>query len=139
MSRSGYSDECDGWALIRWRGAVASALRGKRGQAALRELIAALDALPEHKLIADELVNADGEFCALGALGHARGLDLKAIDYEDRDAVAAALGISTAMAAEIMFLNDDEHWIYLEKSRSPAHRWAFVRSWAVSQLKEPAP
>lgn len=137
MSRSGYSDDCDGWALIRWRGAVASALRGKRGQAALRELIAALDALPQHRLIADELVNADGEFCALGALGHARGLDLRAIDYEDRDAVAAALGISTAMAAEIMFLNDDE-W-NCATNRSPANRWAFMRRWAVSQLKEPAP
>ena len=33
MSRSGYTDECDGWELVRWRGAVNSAIRGKRGQA----------------------------------------------------------------------------------------------------------
>lgn len=44
MSRSGYNDDCDGWALIRWRGAVNSAINGKRGQAFLRELVAALDA-----------------------------------------------------------------------------------------------
>ena len=29
MSRSGYTDECDGWELVRWRGAVNSAIRGK--------------------------------------------------------------------------------------------------------------
>lgn len=32
MSRCGYSDDYDQWALIRWRGAVESAIRGKRGQ-----------------------------------------------------------------------------------------------------------
>jgi hypothetical protein len=41
MSRSGYSDDCDGWALIRWRGAVNSAIKGRRGQQALREIVAA--------------------------------------------------------------------------------------------------
>jgi hypothetical protein len=37
MSRSGYSDDLENWSLIRWRGAVASAIRGRRGQAFLRE------------------------------------------------------------------------------------------------------
>lgn len=32
MSRSGYTDDCDGWQLIMYRGAVASAIRGARGQ-----------------------------------------------------------------------------------------------------------
>ena len=31
MSRSGYEDGLEMWDLIRWRGAVASAIRGKRG------------------------------------------------------------------------------------------------------------
>jgi hypothetical protein len=107
MSRSGYSDDCDGWALIRWRGAVASAIRGKRGQQALAEILAALDALPEKRLAADSLVSADGEFCTLGALGRQRGLDMNNIDPDDRETVAAAFGISEALAAEIMFLNDE--------------------------------
>ena len=48
MSRSGYSDDIDdNWAHIMWRGRVASSIRGKRGQAMLRELLAALDAMPE--------------------------------------------------------------------------------------------
>ncbi|KGC50992.1 hypothetical protein DO66_5867 [Burkholderia pseudomallei] len=36
MSRSGYSDDCGGWSLIRWRGAVNSAIKGARGQKFLR-------------------------------------------------------------------------------------------------------
>ena len=60
MSRSGYSEDCDGWALVRWRGAVKSAIRGQRGQAFLRELLAALDAIPDKRLIAEELVDAQG-------------------------------------------------------------------------------
>lgn len=35
MSRSGYSDDCYGWELICWRGAVNSAIKGKRGQSFL--------------------------------------------------------------------------------------------------------
>ena len=69
MSRSGYTDDYDGWDLIRWRGAVHSAIRGRRGQAALREIIAALDALPEKWLAANSLETADGDYCTLGALG----------------------------------------------------------------------
>lgn len=117
MSRSGYSDDCDdNWALIRWRGAVNSAIRGKRGQAVLRELLAALDALPEQRLAADSLVTADGEFCTLGALGRARGLDMNTIDPDDREAVASAFGVAEALAAEIMYLNDEhiDDWRWVE-------------------------
>lgn len=88
MSRSGYDDNIDQWNLIRWRGAVASAIRGKRGQAFLREMLAALDALPERKLIARKL-ESRGEVCAIGAIGKARGVDMSNIDPEDHDTVAA--------------------------------------------------
>ena len=62
MSRSGYSEDCDGRELIMWRGAVAAAIRGKRGQRALRELVVALDAMPAKRLITDAL-EIDGEYC----------------------------------------------------------------------------
>jgi hypothetical protein len=57
MSRSGFNldGEYDQWACIRWQGAVKSAIRGKKGQAFLKELLSALDAMPEKKLIAEEL------------------------------------------------------------------------------------
>ena len=44
MSRSGYGDDYgddDPLAIGRWRGAVNSAIRGKRGQQTLREILAA--------------------------------------------------------------------------------------------------
>lgn len=107
MSRSGYSDDCDGWALIRWRGAVKSAIRGARGQAMLRETLSALDALPEKKLAAESLVNAEGEYCTLGALGKLRGIDMSNIDPECRKEVAGVFGIAEALAAEVMFMNDE--------------------------------
>ena len=166
MSRSGYSDDCDdcdGWALIRWRGAVNSAIKGKRGQQALREIVAALDALPEKRLASESLVNADGEYCALGALGRARGISMKEQDPEDVDPteVARTFGIAMALAAEIMYLNDDcvsdTMWIdieifgpmrphypdWSEHKRSisvPNHhaaekRWRYMRSWAAMNIQ----
>ena len=156
VNRSGYSDDCDGWDLVRWRGAVASALHGKRGQAALREIAAALDAMPVKELAAESLVNEDGAFCTLGALGHARGLDMNMIDPEDRQAVADAFGIAEAMAAEIMFVNDEhtDDWIWMEveicgpmrrwerhnrwvrvwDGSAGARRWRYMRDWVQKQL-----
>ena len=132
MSRSGYSDDCDGPALAMWRGAVASAIRGKRGQAFLAELLAALDALPKKRLGAHALRTEDGDFCAIGAVGAARGMDLAAIDPEDREAVAAAFGIAPAMAAEIMFENDDDFHYW--QRQSPQARWLHVRTWVVASM-----
>jgi len=159
MSRSGYTDDCDGWALIRWRGAVSQAIRGKRGQATLREMLQALDALPEPSLASESLITADGEYCALGALGKARAMDLERIDPEDREAVATAFGVAEALAAEIMDLNDRDAFderIYsnfdvcgpmrgweshrqLRWSTDPKAgrvRWSRMRAWAASHIKE---
>lgn len=56
MSRSGYCDDCDDpLALGRWRAQVKSATRGKRGQKLLRDMLAALDAMPEKRLITHEI------------------------------------------------------------------------------------
>lgn len=56
MGRSGYSDDVDNdWSLIMYRGAVTSAMRGKRGRAFFTAMVEALDAMPERRLIADEL------------------------------------------------------------------------------------
>lgn len=160
MSRSGYTDDCDGWALIRWRGAVKSAIRGKRGQQALTEIAAALDALPEKTLAAGTLATADGEFCTLGALGRARGMDLTPIDPDDREDVARAFGISEALAAEIMYLNDeyldDFVWVDVEicgpvrrgypdfgrhkktvrvpNKRAAELRWQHMRNWVATNI-----
>lgn len=128
MSRSGYSDDCDGWQLIRWRGAVASAIKGKRGQEFLYEMLQALAALPERKLIAGEL-EEDGAVCALGAVGKARGLDMSGLDPYDRETVAAFFGIPHALACEIMWENDDL------RGQSPEARFMSMRWWIERNLR----
>lgn len=125
MSRSGYVDEMDDqWQLIRWRGAVASAMRGRRGQAFLNEMLAALDALPEKKLIADELEAADGAVCAIGAVGKARDVDMKDVDPEDREKVAALFSIPHALACEIVYTNDE-----CFSRETPEQRFVSMRAW----------
>ena len=128
MSRSGYSDDCDGWELIRWRGAVHSAIRGKRGQTLLRELAEAMDAMPVKELIADAL-HEDGAYCALGVVGAKRGVDMTAIDPHDSEQVSKEFNIAEALAKEIAYVNDDFH------KEEPAHRWARVRTWVTENLK----
>jgi hypothetical protein len=130
MSRSGYTEDMeDNWALIRWRGAVMSAIRGKRGQEFLGKMLAALDAMPEKRLIARELEN-DGEVCALGSVGRAQGVDMSKIDPEDYGQVAAAFNIPESLAREIEYVNDE--W---ETYRAtPEKRFETVRKWVASQL-----
>lgn len=130
MSRSGYSDDYEQWSLIRWRGAVASAIRGTRGQAFLREMIEALDAMPEKRLIQEELVH-EGEVCAMGAVALKRGLDVSNVDPEEREEVAKLFGIAEAMAAEISYENDEGDW----RDETPEKRWERMRRWAVNHLK----
>lgn len=136
MSRSGYSEDCDdNWQIIRWRGVVASATRGKRGQAFFRDLLAALDAMPEKRLIANDLVSKDvsgaENVCALGALGKARGVDMTPLDPEDPETVAAAFDIATPLAQEVVFENDEAGpW-----KETPEHRWSRVRAWVAAQIR----
>jgi len=141
MSRSGYCDDVsDTWAHIRWRGAVTSAFRGKRGQEFLRDLLAALDAMPEKRLIGHSLECADG-VCALGALGKARGLDMSGLDPEDPDGVAGAFGVADPLIREIVFHNDEafsEEWdsAFRRYSKAtPERRWELMRAWVASKIK----
>ncbi len=126
MSRSGYSDEVDDqWALIRWRGAVKQSLRGERGQAFMREALAAFDSMPIKELARDSLRTEEGAYCTLGAVGAARGMNLDALDPYDIEAVAAEFGISNAMAREIVYINDEACW----HDETPAQRWHRMRGW----------
>jgi hypothetical protein len=131
MSRSGYNYEWDdNWELICYRGAVNSAIRGARGQAFLREMLAALDAMPEKKLIAEELVERDGAVCALGAVGKQRAMDMNTLDPEDIELVAHRFGIATALAREITWANDEMY-----DRITPEARYGYVREWVVKQIK----
>lgn len=166
MSRSGYTDDCDDQlAAGRWRGAVQSAIKGRRGQALLRELLAALDAMPEKKLYSGSFARAEGEFCTLGVLGAHRGTKMDDLGNDedgcDTRKVGERFGIAEAMAAEIMYHNDeyaaDEHkWIEVEicgplrfprdshfrsvripNENHPQERWQAMRDWVAAQIVAP--
>ena len=130
MNRSNYNEEHDNdWAMIRYRGAVKSALRGRRGQAFLQELLQALDAMPHKRLIVGEL-KRDGEVCALGAVGRARGVSID-FDSGDVEALVGTFGIADAMCREIMWVNDEgAFW-----AETPEARFKRVREWVVENLE----
>lgn len=165
MSRSGYDDGADYDPLAhgRYRAAVRSAFRDKRGQAFLKEALAALEAMPDKRLIAGELVVDGGQeaygctpdiviggdvlvdnrgnpmpmgaVCLLGAVGKARGLEMSHLDPHDIETVAPMFGIAEAMTREIVYENDEMG----PSLESPEHRWQRMRDWISSQiLKEEA-
>ena len=159
MSRSGLSEDDgdDPLAFGRFRAAVGSAIRGKRGQAFLREALAALDAMPDKRLIAGDLVvtgeqcpygeadlivGADelcdtkgqpypmGACCLLGAVALARKMDVSDLDPEDIDSVAPRFGLADAMTREIVYWNDEGGW-----RETPEERWTRMRAWVAEQIK----
>lgn len=146
MSRSGYSDDCGGWDLICWRGAVKSALKGKRGQEFLIELREAMDAMTDKRLVTDTL-EADGQFCTLGVLGAKRGLDMSKIDSHCPETVSEAFGIARAMASEIVFENDEHPGHYEMQAdgsgkwvaETPEHRFHRMRKWVDSNIQQVQP
>lgn len=147
MSRHGYTEDYDDDILRygRYRGRVESTIRGRNGQAFLRELLANLDAMPVKELHA-HVFNKDGCQCALGVALAARGQsidepeDPEDMDDSVADEAAQKLGITRILAAEIMFINDD----FIEfrdgtADDSPDRRWAYVRRWVDQQIKPEPP
>lgn len=168
MSRSGYTDDIDdNWAHIMWRGRVASSIRGKRGQTLLRDLLAALDAMPDKRLYPNNFATASGEYCTLGVLGATRGTKMDdlgdADDGCDEKLVADRFGVAAPLVQEIMFMNDEwvddykfvdieicgpvrlgypdygrhRKTIRMHDDTAPQRRWRIMRNWVAEQIKEP--
>lgn len=135
MSRSNYNDDCEQWALICWRGAVTKAIKGKRGQQLLIELAAALDAMPNKRLIQDELEH-NGEVCALGALGKVRSMELSKLDPYDAEGMGRAFGVAPALIREIEFENDEE---FSYPPATPEQRWVRMRRWVKDNIAKVSP
>ena len=91
--------------------------------------------------MASELETRDGDVCALGALGKMRGIDMSQLDPEDPDRVAAAFGVATPLAQEIVYVNDehyDSKWDDATKrcvDISPEERWTRMREWVAKQIR----
>ena len=128
MNRSGYGacdeDEADAW----WRD-VANAIASPEGQAFLRELAHALDSLPDKALIDKELIDEEGNCCAVGAVCKARGIDATHMD-SDADSVAERLGAPLPLVAEIIDRNDCYH------NDTPEVRWQRVRRWVEKRIRK---
>lgn len=139
MSRHGYSDDLDhtDWAL--WRGRVASAIRGKRGQKMLVALRDALLAMPEKRLVSGVLQRKDGDCCALGALARSQGADYTYAEDDEVDQeelnpdLAALFDVAECLVREVEYENDEGAW-----QETPEKRYERMLRWVTSKIKEPA-
>lgn len=136
MSRSGYSDDCDGEIpMALYRQAVHRAATGYRGQHLLRKLRDALDAMPSKRLIVGNIKDEAGQVCALGALDPtAPAYD--ADDYDDAEhprKLAQHFNIAPALASEIVYMNDEYNGWTL-RSETPEQRWTRMRAWVEQQI-----
>lgn len=133
MARIGYSEEEDYPGQFNlWQANCERSLRGKNGQAALRELEAALLALPDKRLIAQKMIDADGEVCAIGALAKYKGRDLLAephIGPDDEfegdgemEEIGVELGMPRLVAWKVVSKNDIEIDGHYERLPGP-YRW----------------
>ena len=129
--RLNINDDATNWELIRQAGALAQAIRGKHGQAFLRELLAALEALPVKELIDAQLYDAAGNVCALGAVVKSRGLDLPADEFPEQ--TADALNITNTLAKEIVYQNDE---VAFWRDDTPSQRYNRVLHWVRENIKE---
>lgn len=134
MSRSGYTDGGDPLDLGRWRAIIASATRGKRGQSFFRELLTALDAMTEKKLVHGELQDDSGCVCTLGAGAAAKGVDPNTLDTYDYPKLGETFDIAHQLAQEVMYENDEGSW----GNENPERRWERMREWVSQQIKQPA-
>ena len=128
MNRSGYTDDCDEDEADEWECKLNDAMASPEGQAFLRELAAALDALPDKWLIEEQLVDEEGDCCAIGAVCKARGIDTAGMD-NDLGCVAERLGVPLPLACEIVNENDDCR-------ETPDVRWHRMRKWIERKIKK---
>lgn len=133
-----------------WLGAVRRATFGKRGQAVLRELEAALLALPQKRLI-DGAICREGDVCVLGALALRRkvaaGMGATEArrelaehwpveDFDDRWELrefSKEQGLTYALAWEAMAANDED-----ARGMTPEGRYEYVLAWVRKRLREVA-
>lgn len=134
MSRSGYTDDYadDHWTLALWRGSIASAIRGRRGQAFFRGLVEALDSMPNKRLVYGDLETPDGDVCALGAKARHQSASLDPNDTENYEKLGATFDIAPRLTQEVMYENDEGS----RPSETPEQRWTRMRKWAEDQIRK---
>ena len=139
MTRLYYDDDLEPWEENLSAGALRSAIRGKRGQQLLRDLINGLDALPSPELSAGALEDEEtGGCCALGAVRRFRGADAVPLWFDPMEEdlrpahLAEPFNISVSLAWAVLQVNEDADGCNNERARR--RRWQRVRDWAVENL-----
>jgi hypothetical protein len=159
MSRSGYSEDGSNRSLVCWRGAVNSAIRGKRGQAFLELAIDVLDSMPVKELCPNNFAVEPAKYCLLGVVASVKGIEVSDLGDDEQGRslkkVGDRFGVAPALVAEIMFENDESvenglcksfevcgpmrpgypDWgnhrktMWAENTSAPAQRWSHMRNW----------
>lgn len=143
--RISYSDEEETPGQFElWQANCRRSLAGRAGQRSLRELEAALVALPSKRLIAGALDDEDGDVCAIGALVKAKGITPEADpDYEMED-VGVECGMPRLVAWKVVEMNDVEFDTTQDVSQlpkwrrralTPEERYEKVLAWVRRQVK----
>lgn len=124
----------------RWERNSETTVKSKRGQQALREIEAALLALPTKRLAYETFHRVDDagelECCVLGALAHHKGVeareDLNDPDYGFADEAASwaveNLGLTFTLAWNLIYEND-EALVF-----TPEQRYERVLSWVQKRI-----
>ncbi len=136
-----YDDDCDPGEEGLRQGWLHSAIRGKRGQRFLHDLVEALDALPAPELSCGSLEDAEtGCCCAFGAVRRLRGPENVRLwfhpEEEDMtpDSLAEPFDVPQTLAWAVVQANEEMSSGNTEQDRR--RRWTEVRAWAACKLQE---
>lgn len=146
---SGIDDE-NGIGPGLWAYHLRRAVASKRGQAFLRGLLAALDAVPGHRLIAGSIKAEGSNVCALGAYAAWREMDARGITWRgavrelpygggDRGwattckLVRDRYDVAWTLAWEIAEFNDENA---AQATDDPVDRWRDVRDYVAGLIRQ---
>lgn len=144
MSRSGFY-EMDDWdqesilAMGRNAGRIASATRGRRGQAFLKTALKALDQMEDKRLAGNTFgVGDDGCMCLMTSIatetGHGSVLSVGRDSDDDEICadMAAEFDVSEVLVRDLVWDND------ANAPRDPAKRWQWMRDRIESKIAKEA-
>ena len=114
-----------------WQANCRRSLQGKRGQAALKRLEAALLGMPTKRLIREAIseVNESAgrlEVCALGAVAMMEGHEQILYGDDEAEEAGVAMGFPRLVAWKVVEQNDiqlDGHYVYAEGPTMPYGKW----------------
>lgn len=139
--RINYSDEEDQpgqFAL--WNANCRRSIKGRAGQRELRQLEAALLALPEKRLIHGALTNGEGGVCAIACYAKHKGIELSKFDPDDEsDEVGIAAGMPRLVAWQVVALNDIHLNKVWERAHGPIQRGHGVYQGGIPLIRDMTP